>query len=362
MPFAELTASLPRVLAQATGRRVVCRSDDPDGIETLGAYLAERGYLVRTVLSIPEAVAAVMLGGADLLLCEDSETAELGTQRLLARLQAGGRGGAPVPVLALSSSHHPEWLKALRMAGVDDVLVKPADPETVEVTIRSRLALADRLRAADARPVVSGARAGPEGHASEAVTSASWERLMNRLSFGLIMAAEGHVLFANAAARKLAQHAGVRLVDWARTESRSWMRAAESESDDEITGFRVLSPGSSPGAPDTAMFVVHMNLGPTEFGSDCFATLLFPSDLPSHGTDLMARALGLTPAETVVAGHLATGRKPEEIAHLVSVTLTTVNYHLRNIYLKSGTSRQSDTVRLLRSVPLAGPQTPARRS
>lgn len=314
------------------------------------------------MLSIPEAVAAVMLGGADLLLCEASITAGLETQRLLARLQAGGRGGAPVPVLALSSSHHPEWLKALRMAGVDDVLVKPADPETVEITIRSRLALADRLRAADAQPVVSGARAGPEGHASEAVTSASWERLMNRLSFGLIMAAEGHVLFANAAARKLAQHAGVRLVDWARTESRSWMRAAESESDDEITGFRVLSPGSSPGAPDTAMFVVHMNLGPTEFGSDCFATLLFPSDLPSHGTDLMARALGLTPAETVVAGHLATGRKPEEIAHLVSVTLTTVNYHLRNIYLKSGTSRQSDTVRLLRSVPLAGPQTPARRS
>ena len=85
MPFAELAASLPRVLAQATGRRVVCCSDDPDGIETLGAYLAERGYLVRTVLSIPEAVAAVMLGGADLLLCEDSETAELGMQRLLAR-------------------------------------------------------------------------------------------------------------------------------------------------------------------------------------------------------------------------------------------------------------------------------------
>ena len=79
-----------------------------------------------------------------------------------------------------------------------------------------------------------------------------------------------------------------------------------------------------------------------------------PSIFPD-GTGLMAAALGLTPAETLVAGHLATGKRREEIAQMMSVTMPTVNYHLRNIFQKSGTSRQSDAMRLLRSVPLTMP-------
>ena len=66
-----------------------------------------------------------------------------------------------------------------------------------------------------------------------------------------------------------------------------------------------------------------------------------------------AQAAGLTASEAAVAELLARGLRLKDIADELSINLTTVNFHLRNIFQKTLTSRQADLMLLLRSVPLA---------
>ena len=49
----------------------------------------------------------------------------------------------------------------------------------------------------------------------------------------------------------------------------------------------------------------------------------------------------------------AEGLRLDQIGELMGIAKPTVNYHLRNIYQKSGASRQSDVINLLRAVHLA---------
>ena len=85
------------------------------------------------------------------------------------------------------------------------------------------------------------------------------------------------------------------------------------------------------------------------------------------GVRLIAQAAGLTTGENAVAELLAQGLRLRDIADRLSINLTTVNFHLRNIFQKTMTSRQADLLLLLRSVPLSdcphctAPKPPARR-
>src|SRR5699024_1507946 len=55
----------------------------------------------------------------------------------------------------------------------------------------------------------------------------------------------------------------------------------------------------------------------------------------------------LTPAESRVAIALSEGNQPLEVAHSLNISRTTVAFHLRNIYAKTGTNRQAELVALL---------------
>lgn len=55
----------------------------------------------------------------------------------------------------------------------------------------------------------------------------------------------------------------------------------------------------------------------------------------------------LTPAEARVALALSAGNQPLEVANRLNVSRTTVAFHMRNIYAKTGTNRQAELVALL---------------
>ena len=65
---------------------------------------------------------------------------------------------------------------------------------------------------------------------------------------------------------------------------------------------------------------------------------------------LVASALGLTPTESRVAVALAMGKTATRIADERGLKLSTVWYHLKQIYAKLGLSRQVDLVRLVLSL------------
>lgn len=56
---------------------------------------------------------------------------------------------------------------------------------------------------------------------------------------------------------------------------------------------------------------------------------------------------GLTPTEARIAGVLAQGRSRAQIADDFGISRTTVAFHMRNIFQKTGTSRQAELVSLL---------------
>lgn len=345
MPRDELRSVSLAPPPQPRDRRVMLCSPDADLTGYLSDALSRRGYRVECVASAAEAFAAVADRAPDLLLCDDAPPA-FDAMALLHGLRQAGQPLRAMPVVVLSSFGSPADIAAGRLAGADDFLAKPVQIDLLDAAILSQLRLVERVRAALApAPRKPAAAVGP----------GEWGALADRLSFGIIMSSQnGQPLFANLAARKLAGDSAARLRSWARPHPAA-AGSAHAHTDAGIVAFRMLPPASAPGAPDSSLFLAHLDLRGRDSGAACLATLLFSPDCSNHGTRLMADALGLTPTETLVAVHLATGKRPEEIAQMMSVTMPTVNYHLRNIYQKSGTSRQSDAVRLLRLVPLALP-------
>ena len=56
---------------------------------------------------------------------------------------------------------------------------------------------------------------------------------------------------------------------------------------------------------------------------------------------------------------LAQGRRSEEVACELGVSSTTVAFHLRNLFSKTGVTRQSDLVALILSTGWAIPDAPS---
>jgi DNA-binding CsgD family transcriptional regulator len=82
--------------------------------------------------------------------------------------------------------------------------------------------------------------------------------------------------------------------------------------------------------------------------------LVTDPDKPVNYPDDVLHALYcLTPAQTEVANGLLTGYTLEEIACLRRVSVGTVRQQLKSILSKTGTSRQSNLIRLLMALPLA---------
>ncbi|MNP31475.1 Bacterial regulatory protein, luxR family [compost metagenome] len=61
-----------------------------------------------------------------------------------------------------------------------------------------------------------------------------------------------------------------------------------------------------------------------------------------------------SPAEVRIAKLLLEGQSPEEIGLSLGLKLPTVRTHLRNLFDKTGTSRQTALVRLMTSLPTTG--------
>lgn len=326
-------------------RRVMLCSRDPDLSRQIVEALSRRGYRVEMVGRAADALVAVAGETPDLLICEDAPPV-LDAMALLHRLRGMDGSAQAMPVVVLSSFGSPADIVAGKLAGADDFLGKPVDMNLLDATIMSQLRLVDRVRSAVAPEPVD---------AAPAVPARDWCAFVDLLSFGVIASDHaGRILYVNKAARQLGSDNPAKL--------RAWARPLPAAIDDSLSragilGLRVLPPDSGSGGTDSSLVIAHLDLRRTDPQACCLVTLLFSLGCPNQGPRLIATALGLTPTETVVADHLATGKRRVEIAESMSVTMPTVNYHLRNIYQKSGTSRQADALRLLLSIPLAGPTT-----
>ena len=86
-------------------------------------------------------------------------------------------------------------------------------------------------------------------------------------------------------------------------------------------------------------------------GADLLLLVTDPQRSSSFPDSVLRALYGLTPAETEVANGLLMGYSLEEIASLRHVALGTVRIQMKSLLSKTETSRQSEFVRLLMTLP-----------
>lgn len=173
----------------------------------------------------------------------------------------------------------------------------------------------------------------------------------------------GKVLFANRAARAMAQQADSLLLKRERVEAVSpaldatlqrliagaTRRAGRA---DAARGGVMRLPRKS-GQPDYAVAAAPLAGGTawSEAGPVAFLLVTDPDASPAETRAVVRQLFGLSAAETRVAERLMMGESPEQAAAMLNVKTSTARWHMASLYRKTGTSRQAQLVRLLLSLP-----------
>ncbi len=118
-----------------------------------------------------------------------------------------------------------------------------------------------------------------------------------------------------------------------------------------VSGSMLLWRGSV--RPPFAVHVKPVPIPQPDYGARHVAALVLIAELGRRtpvDRELVASALGLTPAESQVAVWLAEGRSVREMAEATGNTKDAVYWHRKSIYKKLAVSRQADLVRLVLSL------------
>jgi len=72
-----------------------------------------------------------------------------------------------------------------------------------------------------------------------------------------------------------------------------------------------------------------------------------PEAAPEPAAETLRRLFGLTPAVSKLAAALAAGRTIADHAEEARITQGTARWHMKELFARTGTSRQAELVRLL---------------
>ena len=200
------------------------------------------------------------------------------------------------------------------------------------------------------------------------IERAQMAETLDQLRCGVVLTdAEGRMLHANRSAEDMLRRGDpIRAVGGA-LQARVPSAARELRSAIRIAGedeARVGKAGlairlTRPEAPPVFAHVLPMNGGDLRTRlSPAAVAAVFIGAVPDErdGANAMAAAYGLTPAETRVLASLLAGHTLAETAVGLGIAATTAKSHLKNIFLKTGVSRQADLVRLsMQGIPPAAP-------
>jgi DNA-binding NarL/FixJ family response regulator len=275
---------------------------------------------------------------------------------------------ADVPVIFLTALADRGDVLIGKHAGADDYLVKPIDYDLLLATVRARLNQVERIRTSAverAERAWSNVITQSRGRTVAALRAAS--AAFDRFQVGLLAVdRQGSVRLANQEAQRiLDEDDGLRFdegrlasLDPALTNQlrKGIARAHRADEGDEI----VTCPRRS-GRRPYLVLVPNQADDPESSRAekaDVVVLLLVDTEQRSRVSgDMLVRLYKLTRTETRVALMLIDGKRLDQIAQELEIAQTTVVFHLKNLFRKTGTNRQADLVRVLLSVPLrTGPE------
>ncbi|TNF21453.1 MAG: response regulator [Rhodobacteraceae bacterium] len=316
--------------------------------------LQDAGY--RTLAAADGRAAQALLAEAtpDLVLC-DITMPRLDGFGLMAALRDKRPDLAAVPFVFLTAMSEPQDVIQGKLQGADDYLVKPVDYDLLLATVAARLRQIARIRG-QTDPEIDRLR-----HALAGLSEGAPRQVLDLIALGIVLLdSAGRVQHANRAAREMAgqavflafRHGTVRatdpLCDTALQRAIAETRAARDR--DRVTGVLLQGDGPSISALVCALAADPARPGPQP------AVALFLSPPQTDKTvsqPLLIELFGLTPTEARVAASLSSGARPADVAETLGVSQTTIAFHMRNLFRKTGTNRQSDLVALILAGPMA---------
>lgn len=322
---------------------ILCIEDETTLLADVAEELAAAGYRVISATSAQQALALLDEHHPDLILCDVLLGSEDGRDgyfihRHIREQRADLKA---TPFIFLTALGHRAALLEAKRQGVDDYLVKPIDYDMLLATISSRLAQVGRLNEhATSRP----------GFYFERLSEV-FAQLPGAV---LLCDREGQLLYANPQAERLAREEHI----WQRTAQGRvhWVGVVQSSLQALQQLMQSISATHSGERrmlalerqmADSPVLVSLLCLEP-EPGQKLLALFICSAHsraLPD--LDALRLMFGLTPSEARVALLLAEGRRRDEVAQELGVSASTVAFHLRNLFLKTGVSRQSDLVALV---------------
>ena len=334
------------------GRTILCVEDERHLRQDIVDELTIAGYGVLSAADGREALTLLNAQRPDLILC-DVSMPRLDGYGFLETMRHTRPDLADVPIVFLTALGGRDHIINGRRAGADDYLVKPVDFDLMLATIESRLGQIERINQKTEQDVAilrDALAASPAGK------SAGMERILDMLAFGVVLVSRSRVVFANRAARAIHEASGELVIgDTVRAASPQLAGelatiieaacTAAGEGQDHLASLSVPSSGErdllltvcalphphdlEAGTPQAAIFI-----------SD-------PSRRPKVSGTILSELFGLTPTEADVACALANGRRTSEIAADLSISSTTVAFHLGNVFEKTRTHRQADLIALI---------------
>lgn len=179
----------------------------------------------------------------------------------------------------------------------------------------------------------------------------------------LILDTGGKVVFANAAARAMAESTdGFRLrrdrIEVLSRRSDAALQRLVAGATGQLAGTNAPRGGMlrlprESGQPDYAVAIASLGNESawSSAGPAAFVLITDPDASPAPAAALIAQLFGLSAAETRVAERLMMGESPEQAAASLGIKTSTARWHLAALYRKTGTNRQAQLTRLLLSVP-----------
>lgn len=324
--------------------------------------LREAGHEVLTAADGRQALALLESGSRpDLVLC-DINMPGLDGYGLLARLRQNRPDLAATSFIFLTALSEPAEVIEGKRLGADDYLVKPVDYDLMLATVAARLRQTDRIRNRHEAEIDSLRRGLAELSGPAGVKGAALDALDLFAAGVVLLDGRGRVLHANRAARDMGAEGAIMSLRADRIEaadpsSATALRRAITETIDvaregkaTVSGIVLHDIQAGTIAPATLCALPRAE----NTAEDQPRAALFlppPTGEKRISEPLLMQLFELTPSEARVAAALAGGARPADLAEGLGVSPTTIAFHMRNLFQKTGTNRQADLVALI----IAGP-------
>lgn len=336
---------------------ILCVEDEVDLRSDIVEELEAAGYRVLEAGNGREALATIESERPDLILC-DITMPDLDGYGLMEAIRSEYPDLADVPFLFLTAlAGRADMIRGMT-AGADDYLIKPIDYDIMLARVKARLSQVDRMRENVERSqevlrlsITETLQRGMRETVD--ALAASLDRLVTGF---VLLDAAGRVVRANETASAVIAdgdaiiRTSVGLTGINRAATQEFREALAAILRGEELEEGVLMPRDY-GNPVQIHF---LRLGETGVdGEEVAALLIDPDRRRELSAEAVRKMYGLTPSEAKLCVSLANGKRLDEIGDDFGIAPTTIAFHLKNVFRKTQTSRQSELVLLLNRISFA---------